>query len=68
MVTATAKATNPDDILVTISLTMTVGEWKRLSDDMPTNSGWAVSRAIDKALAAFIKTAEGVVDYESDRG
>lgn len=65
VITAVARVQRPEDTVLTISLSMTAGEWKRLVASTDTDyPGWVVRRAIDKALASFSATHEGVVEYE----
>ena len=55
---AVFKAKNPDDIEFSMTLVMTMGEWKRLKDQLDNAyPSWrlasAISRLVSKAAARF---------------
>ena len=63
MITATAKCSQPDDVLITITMTMTAGEWRELVKGIPARyPGWPVAEAIGKAVDAFTQTHIGAVE------
>jgi hypothetical protein len=64
VITATARMEKPDDVLVSITLTMTAGEWRRLTELMPRDQhpAWVVSWAIVKAVQAFTAAHRGEVE------
>lgn len=65
-ITAKAKSAEPDDVVITVEVTMTAGEWKEMLAQVkplaryPT---WVVVRAISEAVNKFTDSHESVMEY-----
>lgn len=63
MARVTAKVLNPDNIEVTMSITMTIGHWKVLREQMGTEwPAWDVGRQIRDTISKV----ENVI-FDSDK-
>jgi len=66
-VTAKAFMTEPENEQVSITMTMTLGEWKSLLLKINPESSypaWPVAAAIRKAIRYFEAAHEAAVEYE----
>lgn len=61
---STLKVTNPNDVDFTMSLTMSLGDWRKLATQLTTNAypSWMLGKEIrllvEKATAEFVTGGE----------
>jgi hypothetical protein len=60
------QAANPDNIEFTMSLTMTLGDWKQLRSQLPTNlyPSFVLYGEIGKAIVKAHQSIEESIEYE----
>lgn len=65
-ISITAHVAKPDDTPVTLSITMTVGEWKRLSEQIGEGyPGWKLDQAIRKMARNVAAAHEEKMELEA---
>lgn len=59
MLTARAEVTNPNDAQLKLTLSMTVGEWKKVMDQLPeTWPHWQLASVIRQAVYVTVDRVE----------
>jgi hypothetical protein len=64
MIRTSARVTNPDDVEVTMTVTMTAGEWTRLACELSGDwPAWSFRQAVKEALEKFSEAHYSVGEY-----
>lgn len=66
--TAKASITAPDETLMTIEMTLTCGEWRRLIEQLKVSGAypaWRVAEAITGAYNRLHQSHTATVEYEA---
>lgn len=64
-IVAVARVAEPGEVLLTVSVTMTVTHWRRFREQLasPEYESWHLTRAVSEALERFTAAHEGTSDY-----
>jgi hypothetical protein len=66
MISVTARTAKPDDVLVTVECTMTVGEWKRLVAQLDSTAypSWPYAAAVRESINAYTGAQSAPVQWD----